>query len=186
MSALLPQHFAVTEAVVVAAGAFAMARTARINAWWAVGIAPFMLAALVGTIRISAGLAGDFELVHQFLSRAGAVFGLGCMIGVMAGRARWLAPVLGGAAGMLAVLIPGAMVPTFLLLTLVGAWLAYRVADGKALLVAASFTVLLIGRLATDPLRAAHPALAWHLFHLAVALWLVLLAIIVIPRLRAR
>ena len=186
MSALLPQQFAVTEAVVVAAGAFAMARTARINAWWAVGIAPFMLAALVGTIRINAGLAGDFELAHQFLSRAGAVFGLGCMIGVMAGRARWLAPVLGGVSGILAVLIPGAMVPTFLVLTLVGAWLAYRAADRQARLVAASFTVLLIGRLATDPLRAAHPALAWHLFHLAVALWLLLLAIIVIPRLRAR
>ena len=125
-------------------------------------------------------------MVHQFLSRAGAVFGLGCMVGVMAGRIPWLAPVLGGAAGILAVFIPGAMVPTFLALTLVGSWLVYRAVDGQAPLVAASFTVLLIGRLATDPLRAAHSALAWHLFHLAVAQWLVLLAIIVIPRLRAR
>jgi hypothetical protein len=182
---MLPAHFAATEAAVVIAGAFAMARTARINAWWCVGIAPFMLAALVGTIRISAGLAGDMELLHQLLSRAGALFGLGCMVGVMMGRPAWLPPLLGLAAGALAMLIPGAQVPAFAALFLTGSVLAYRSARGGAG-VAASFAVLLIGRLGTDVLRAAHPGFAWHGFHLAVALWLILVAHQVAPAFRAR
>ena len=44
---------------------------------------------------------------------------------------------------------------------------------GFAALIAA---LLVVARLATDPLRAAHPALAWHLFHVAAAAWLVLAA----------
>lgn len=185
MSALLPQHFALTEAAVVLAGVFSASTAARINKWWVVGMLPFMLAALVGTIRISAGLTGNIELLHQFLSRAGALFGVGCMVAVMAGRPAWLPPLLGLAAGTLAVLVPSAQVPAFAALFLAGSILAYRSARGGAW-VAAGFAVLLIGRLVTDPLRAAHPALAWHGFHLAVAVWLVLVAHQVAPAFRAR
>lgn len=182
MTVLLPQHYALTEAVAAVAGAFAIARTARVSPWFAAGLAPFALAALVGTIRISAGLAGSIEDIHQFLSRSGALFGLGCMVGVLAVRNAWLPPLLGVASAALAVLVPGAVSPAFIVLGLVGAVFAYRANPGRAPQTAASFAFLLVGRLATDPLRAAHPALAWHSFHLAVAIWLLLLAILVAPR----
>jgi hypothetical protein len=183
MSALLPQHFALSEAVVAAAGAFAIARAARVSPWFAAGLAPFALAALVGTIRIGAGLTGSIEDIHQFLSRSGALFGLGCLVGVLVARYRALPPLLGGAACALAFVVPSALTPLFAGLILLGAALAYRANPGSAKLAAASFAVLLIGRLATDPLRAAHPALAWHMFHLAVAFWLLLLAIHLVPSL---
>jgi hypothetical protein len=183
MTALLPQHFALSEAVVAAAGTFAIARAARVSPWFAAGLAPFALAALVGTIRISAGLTGPIEDIHQFLSRSGALFGLGCLVGALAVRHPVLPPLLGGAAFALAVVVPGALTPLFAGLILLGAAMAYRANPGRAKLAAASFVVLLVGRLATDPLRAAHPALAWHMFHLAVALWLLLLALVLVPNL---
>lgn len=181
MSGMLPQHYALTEAVVALAGVFAITHTVRASLWFAAGLAPFALAALVGTIRIGAGLTGSIEHVHQFLSRPGSLFGLGCLAGVMAARNAWLPPLLGLAAATLAVLVPGAVSPAFAAILLLGAVFAYRANPGKALLAAACFALLLIGRLATDPLRATLPALAWHSFHLAVAVWLLLLATVVLP-----
>ncbi len=180
MSVLLPQHYALTEAVVAVVGVFAIARATRVSRWFAAGIAPFALAALVGTIRISAGLTGSIEHIHQVLSRHGALFGLGCLVGVLAARNVWLPPALGVAAAALAVLAPGAVSPVFALLILLGAILAYRANSGRAPLAGASFAFLLIARLATDPLRATLPAFAWHSFHLAVALWLLLQATVVL------
>ena len=180
MNALVPQHYALSEAVVAVVGVFAIARATRVSYWFAAGIAPFALAALFGTIRISAGLTGSIEHIHQFLSRHGALFGLGCLVGVLAARNAWLPPALGAAAAALAVLAPGAVSPVFALLISLGAIFAYRANPGKAPLASASFAFLLVARLATDPLRATLPALAWHSFHLAVALWLFLQATVVL------
>ncbi|WP_353205486.1 hypothetical protein [Sphingomonas sp.] len=189
MSALLPQHYALTEAAVAAAGAYATTRSARARAWFAVGLAPFALAALVGTIRIAAGLTGPIEQIHGCLSRSGALFGLGCLAGVLVSRRGWLPPALGFAAVALTVVVPSATASAFVVLVVTGSVFAYRANPARAPLAAACFALLLIGRLATDPLRAALPALAWHAFHLAVAVWLLLLVAIVLPdrkRIRAR
>ncbi len=175
MSALLPQHFALTEALVAAAGAFGIARTARVSPWFALGLAPFACAGLIGAIRIGTGMTGAVEHLHQFLSRPGALFGLGCLLGALVGRKIWLPPLIGIVAAILAILIPAAGTPAFVALIVVGAMAAYRVDAGRGLFAAASFALLLVGRLATDPLRVAHPSLAWHLFHLSVALWLLLI-----------
>jgi hypothetical protein len=181
MSRLLPPHFALTEAAVALAGAFAIARVARVSPWFAVGLAPFTLAALVGTIRIGAGLIGSIEYIHQLLSRPGALFGLGCLLGVLVARHPVLPPLFGFAATLLAGVIPSAGTPLFKALILLGAASAYRANPGRALLAVASFSVLLIGRLATDPLRGPYPTFAWHSFHLTVAIWLLLLAFYVLP-----
>jgi hypothetical protein len=68
-----------------------------------------------------------------------------------------------------------------MVLVLAGSVFAYRANPTRAPLAAACFALLLIGRLGTDPLRATLPALAWHMFHLAVAIWLLLMVAIVLP-----
>ena len=181
MSALLPQHYALTEAAVLVAGSYAVMRSVHVRQWFAVGLAPFALAALVGTIRIGTGLTGWIEQIHAFLSRSGALFGLGCLLGVLASRRGWLPPALGFVAAALSVVVPVATAPAFMVLVLAGSVFAYRANPARAPLAAACFALLLISRLATDPLRATLPALAWHSFHLAVAIWLLLLLAIVLP-----
>jgi hypothetical protein len=181
MSALLPQHYALSEAAVLVAGSYAVMRSVRRRQWFAVGLAPFALAALVGTIRIGTGLTGRIEQTHIFLSRSGALFGLGCLVGVLASRRALLPPALGFAAVALTVVVPFATAPAFMVLVLAGSVFAYRANPTRAPLAAACFALLLIGRLGTDPLRATLPALAWHMFHLAVAIWLLLMVAIVLP-----
>ena len=181
MSALLPQHYALTEALVAAAGAIAIARTARVSPWFAIGLGPFAIAGLVGAIRIGAEVTGPIELLHQILSRPGALFGLGCLVGVLAGQTGWRPPFIGLAAAAIAVLEPVFGMSAFVGLILLGTVLAYRARPESAKLAASSFSLLLIGRLATDVLRSAHPALAWHMFHLVVAIWLLVLAAVVLP-----
>lgn len=172
MNVVMPQHYALTDAIVLTVGVFAIFLVTRVNRWLAVGLAPFVLAALVGTIRISVGLVGPIVTLHQFLSRTGAVFGLGCLVGALAVRSAWLPPALGLVAAVLVILAPGAATSIFAVLVVAGAVLAYRSCPDKALLAAASFSLLLVGRVVTDPLRSTSPALAWHMFHMAVALWL--------------
>jgi hypothetical protein len=181
MSGMLPQHYALTEAVVAVIGAYAVTRAARISPRFLAGLLPFALAGFVGTIRIGIGMTGSIEHIHQLFSRPGAVFGLGCLVGALAAGNAWLPPLLGVAAAALAILVPGTVPSAFAALVLVGAAFAYRGNPDRAPLAATSFAVLLIGRLVTDPLRAACPALAWHSFHLAVATWLLLLVIFVLP-----
>ena len=176
MSDLLPIHYALSEAAVVAAGSYAYIKTWPVNRWFAIGLAAVALGGLIGTIRIVAGLSGSIVSLHEFVSRIGALFGLGCICGAMLAPRPTLPPLLGLAAASLAFFVPALSTLLFGGLIFGGAVLAYRSAPSRKLLAAGSFAFLVCAALLSAPLRNTNPGLGWHVFHILVALWLILVA----------
>ena len=176
MSDILPIHYALSEAAIVAAGGYAVVKAWPVNRWFAIGVASAALAGLIGAIRIASGMTGSIIILHEFLSRIGAIFGLGCIFGVMLMRGQMLPPSLGLAAASLAILVPASTTPLFGAFILGGAVLAYRGARNRKLLAAGSFAFLVCAALFSAPLRITYPGFGWHVFHMLVALWFVLVA----------
>ncbi|OYY71798.1 hypothetical protein [Sphingomonas sp. 28-63-12] len=178
MTAALPLHYALTEAIVAAAGVIGIGQLMAISRSAALGLAPFALAGLIGAIQIAGGLTGPIVMVHAFLSRAGAVFGLGCLVAVLAHRRAPQPAAIGAAAAAAVIAFPAAGVAIFVVLILGGAVLTFRAAPHRRVMAAVGFALLLPAQQLTAALRPAHPAMAWHLFHVLVALWLVGIAAI--------
>lgn len=195
MSPILPTDYALSELLVAAAswagvaqlagrgscsdgGALAPLRLA------AIGLVPFGLAGLVGAVQIAGGFSGAIVAVHQALARPGTVLGLCCLIGALARLGTWQTLAVGGVLAVMAAAIPAVGVPLFVGLVLAGAALAFRVGAARRGIGAAGFAVLLGAQLLSGALRPAHPALAWHLFHALVALWLLIVAAIIRRALR--
>lgn len=176
MSDILPVHYALSEAAIVAASGYAVVKAWPVNRWFAIGLASVAVAGLIGAIRIATGMTGSIIILHEFLSRIGAIFGLGCIFGVMLMRGQMLPPLMGLAAASLAIFVPALTTPLFGAFILGGAILAYRSALNHKFLAAGSFAFLVCAALFSAPLRIAHPGLAWHVFHILVALWFVLVA----------
>jgi hypothetical protein len=179
VSDILPIHYALSEAAIVAAGGYAFAKAWPVNQWFAVGLAAVALAGLIAVIRIVVGMTGLIVTLHEFLSRIGAIFGLGCICGAMLVRGQMLPPLLGLAAATLVFFVPALGAPLFGILILGGAVLAYCAALKRKLLAAGSFAFLVCAALFSAPLRITHPGLGWHVFHVLVALWFVLVAMFV-------
>jgi hypothetical protein len=169
-------HYALSEAAIVAAGGYAIYKSWPVNRWFAIGLASVAIAGLVGTIRIATGMSGFIVTLHEFLSRPGAVFGLGCVFGAMLMRGQTLSPLLALTAASLVFCVPASTAPLFALLILGGAVLAFRAAPNRKLLAAGSFAFLLCATLFNAPLHATYPSIGWHVFHMIVALWFVLVA----------
>lgn len=176
MSDILPIDYALSEATIVAAGSYAFIKAWPINRWFAIGLAVVALAGLIGTIRIALGMTGSIVMLHEFLSRTGALFGLGCILGTMAMRGQVLPPVFGMAAASLAIFVPTSSAPLFGALILGGAALVYRGASNRKILATGSFAFLVCAALFSAPLRSTYPDIGWHVFHTLVAVWFVLVA----------
>lgn len=185
MTEILPKHYAVSEILLVAAAALAVARTWPLSRWFAAGLAVIGLAGLVAIIRILGELTGEAVVLHAFLSRTGSLFGLGCMAGALLHRGAVLPPVLGLAAAACALAVPAAAEAVFALVLVGGAAIAYRSAPRRKMLAAGAFAFLMVATLASMSLRAS-PALGWHVFHTLVAAWFVLVAVFVTGALPAR
>jgi len=180
MTAIFPLHYALSEALVAAAAALGISSLIPRNRLGAAGLLPFGLAGLIGAVQIAAGLTGFVATFHQFLSRSGAVFGLICLIDALMPQRDWRYPVAGLLAAGLVAALPVAGMPLFVLLMLGGVTLVYRRApDGSAVMAAAGFGLLVIAQVVAASLRPAHPDLAWHAFHVLVAAWLLIAAILV-------
>ncbi|MEN9717267.1 MAG: hypothetical protein RIQ99_145 [Pseudomonadota bacterium] len=174
-----PLHYALSEAVVAAAAALGITRLIPQNRLGALGLLPFGLAGLIGTIQIAADLTGSIAGFHQFLSRSGTVFGLICLIGAVLPRRDWRPVGIGLAAGALITALPVAGMPLFGVLMLSGTICVYRTAPkATALAAGAGFALLAAAQVIAASLRPTHPALAWHLFHIMVAAWLLIVAAI--------
>jgi hypothetical protein len=169
---LLPQHYALSEAVIVATGSIAVFRARSDRPWLALGLAPFILAGLIGTVRIGFALENaDLTALHQSVSRLGGLFGLGSLVGAL-WRQRVLDTVLLGLAALAAGwLAPALVVVLFITLSLAGAGLIWRQLGQNKWLNSFGFLLLVSAKLGGDSLRETHPDLAWHFFHLMVALW---------------
>jgi hypothetical protein len=182
MTNLLPMHYALSEAAIVAAGSYAFIKAWPVNRSFAIGLASVTLAGLIGTIRIVLGMSGSIVTLHEFLSRTGALFGLGCLVGAMLARGQTLPPLLALATASLVFFVPALTTPMFGALIITGAALAYRGTSDRRFLAAGSFAFLVCSALFSAPLRVAYPAIGWHLFHMLVALWFVLVvAFVTIP-----
>ena len=171
---MLPIHYALSEAAIVAAGGYAVVKAWPVNRWFAIGLAAIALAALIGVVRIATGMTGSIVILHEFLSRIGAIFGLGCIFAVMLMRGQMLPPLLGLAAASLAIFVPALTTPLFGAFILGGAFLSYRGAPNHKFLAAGSFAFLVCAALFNAPLRITYPGFGWHVFHILVAVWFVL------------
>lgn len=186
MIVIWPIHYALSEALIVVAAIFAIARIWHLNRWFAIGLAVVALAGLVGAIRIVGGMTGDIVILHDFLSRYGALFGLGCMVGALQGWQNPLPLILGLAAATMAMALPIAGPPIMAILLLGGAAFAYRGAPDTKLLAAISFGSLVLAPFASAPFRPNDLAVAWHMFHTLVAAWFVLVGVFVATSLAPR
>lgn len=177
MNPLLPAHYALSEGVLFMVTALAVWRLARVNWIVALGLAPFGLAGLAGTVRIAAGLSGMAPHVHRFLSQSGALFGLCCLVGAGLARPAWrhAAVGLGVTAIAMPILAPQASQILFIALVLIGSVVAANRPAGGAV-AAAGFALLLGAQMLNLALRPFHPDLAWHFFHLLVAYWVMIVA----------
>lgn len=176
MGDILPVHYALSEAALAAAGGYAFFRVWPVNRWFAIGLAAVALPGLIGTVRIAAGLSGPIVTLHEFLSRTGALFGLGCILGTLLMRGQLLPPLLGLVAASLAFFVPALTAPLFGALILGGAVSIYRAAPNRRVLAAGSFAFLVCAALFSAPFRIAHPGFGWHVFHMLVAFWFALVA----------
>ena len=181
MSDILPIHYALSEAAIVAAATYAVVLAWPVNRWIAIGLATMALAALIGVIRIAMGVSGFMITLHEFLSRYGALLGLGIIFGAMLVRGQMMQSqllplLLGLAAVSLVFFVPALATPLLGAFILGGAVLAYRAALDHRILAAASFAFLICAAFLSAPLRANYPAFGWHVFHMLVAAWFVLVA----------
>ncbi len=179
MPMIWPTHYALSEALIVVGAIIAIRRTWQLDRWFAIGLAVIALAGLIGAIRIVGGMTGNIVIIHDFLSRFGSLFGLGCMVGALLGWRTPHAPILGLTAAATALAVPVTGLPIMAALLLGGAVLAYRGAAGAKLLAAISFGSLVLAPLASAPFRPNDLAIAWHVFHTLVAAWFVLVGIYV-------
>ena len=181
MSDVLPLHYAMSEAAIVAAGAYAVVKAWPINRWFAVGLATMALAGLIGSIRIVLGVSGVIVTLHEFFSRFGALFGLGCIFATLLSREQVMRrqvhpPILGLAAASLVFFVPAFSAPLFGAFIIGGALLVFRAAPNRRFLAASSFAFLICSALFSAPLRITYPGFGWHVFHVLVAVWFVLVA----------
>ncbi|MFM7027170.1 MAG: hypothetical protein ACKOXK_00635 [Chakrabartia sp.] len=174
MMPLLPAHYAVSEALVALASAWGMAKLMPKNRLGALALLPFGLAGLLGVIRISAGPNGLIVPCHQFMSRSGAIFGLVCLLGGLSPQrdSRWIVAGLFVAASATA--LPAIGMPLFGLVMLAIGVQAYRLSPiDRPVFAVAGLALLPIAQLVAAPLRSSFPDIAWHLFHVLVAIWLI-------------
>lgn len=177
-----PAHYALSEAGLALVTAWTVWRLMpreRMAAW---ALVPFGLAALIGAVRLAAGITGPIIEIHQFVSRTGGLFGLAILVAVLAGLHDWRALACGVAAAALALTIPAIAQPLFVALIIAGMALAGRRAPENSALAAAGFSILLAAQLVSSGLRPAQPALAWHLFHVLVAVWVLAIGAVFRPR----
>lgn len=184
-------HYAISEALIVLAGLWAaprLYRQARRAAAFAIML--FSFAAFLGVIRFAFGWQAMAEM-HRL---AGTVGGLAAMMalvfemidrrGLSSGswRERYLltATLLLG----LAICLPGVRVPLFLLFSV--GFIVLVVKSAPLLGHRASLAGLMAGAMLVNVIlfrQAAwlSPAVAWHVFHVLVAVWLAALGVLLHP-----
>ncbi|WP_095012715.1 hypothetical protein [Tsuneonella mangrovi] len=180
----MPMHYAFSDAAVLAAGAWGAIRLwPHGHRLAALGMAGFSLAAAIGVIRFGSGEVESFAALHttasQVLGLAGSAALVGCLsIDSTTGRAAgaFAAAVVTAtvihrfAPLLMAPLVVGAITAGVLL----GTWRAAR--RKQQWFVPLGFAILLVDMLLVrrNPMLGAD--VAWHGYHLLIALGLLLIA----------
>jgi len=185
----MPLHYVITDALVlaVAAGGAGLLLRRR-QPLAAGGMLLFALAALLGVIRISTGAEG-LAPIHRLVSQAGGLIGLLLLLSALVSSRGWtgnpwpglLVAALGGG---LALLLPAAIAPVFLLGLVIATVLASTApCVWRFRLPAVIGSALMIPNLVLVRNSAAlGPDVSWHLYHLIVAAWLLAIALLLTAR----
>lgn len=179
----MPAHYAVSEALVVLAAAWAGWMLVRQGQRLAAGaVALFGVAALIGTVRFAGGLVEQLAPLHRLASQAGGLAGSLLLLLSLAPGAGlvlrpWIGAVLVVAVMGLAMAVPAAG-PLLIVAAVAvgGAILAVPTGEPTRRIVSAlAFGLMLADVTLVRSATGLGPATRWHLYHTVIALWLVLL-----------
>lgn len=187
---MMPLHYALTDGLVFVAAAW--------GAWHlmkagkpvgALGVALFGLAAAIGTVRVTSGLIEPLGVPHRFASQIGGLLGLLLLLWQIfkttVGPVRPLYGLIicAGAVG-LAILLPAAGAPIYILALLAGIALfgLNRLGGRPNIGAALGFGVMLPNVLFLRQSKFLGPDISWHLFHIFIAVWLVLTVLALTPK----
>ncbi|MEY2882624.1 MAG: hypothetical protein RL490_348 [Pseudomonadota bacterium] len=177
----MPLHYALTDGLVALVGLLgAIWLWRRGLALSAAGVALFGLAGAIGVVRITSGAIEALAGVHRFASQVGGLAGLWLITADIArshGRRLASPLIIIAAITALAVLVPASLPPLFILGLLAGVALLWfgNGTQQRAPLAALGFALMLPNVLFVRPAPLLTPDLRWHVYHLLVALWLMLI-----------
>lgn len=187
---MMPVHYALTDGLVFVIAAWGVWRFLKSGKpAGALGVALFGLAAAIGTVRVTSGLIEPLAAPHRFASQIGGLLGvlliLWQIFEATIGRAKPLPSVAAVvfAAG-LAVLIPGLGAPIYMLALVSGiALFGLNRLGGKPNIGAAlGFGLMLPNVLFLRQSSFLGPDLSWHLFHIFIAVWLIVTVLALTPK----
>ena len=187
---MMPLHYALTDGLVFIAAAW--------GAWHllkagkpvgALGVALFGLAAAIGTVRVTSGLIEPLAVSHRFASQIGGLLGLLLLLWqIFKTTVGPVRSVYGGAicvsAVVLAMTLPAAGAPIYVLALIAGIALfgLDRLGGRPNIGAALGFGVMLPNVLFLRQSQFLGPDISWHLFHIFIALWLVLTVLALTPK----
>jgi hypothetical protein len=152
-------------------------------------VALFGLAAAIGTVRVTSGLIEPLAVPHRFASQFGGLLGLLLLLWQIFKttlgpvRSVYGAAICISAVG-LAIILPAAGAPIYFL-ALVGGIALFgldRLGGKPNIGAALGFGVMLPNVLFLRQSKFLGPDLSWHLFHIVIALWLVLTVLALRPK----
>jgi hypothetical protein len=187
---MMPLHYALTDGMVFVAAAWGAWQLMRAGKpVGALGVALFGLAAAIGTVRVTSGLIEPLAVPHRFASQIGGLLGLLLLLWqIFKTTVGPVRSVYGAAicvsAVVLAITLPAARAPIYILALIAGiALFGLDRLSGKPNLGAAlGFGVMLPNVLFLRQSQFLGPDLSWHLFHIVIALWLMLTVLALTPR----
>lgn len=180
----MPMHYAISDALVVLAAAWGTWRLVQSGQpVAALGVALFGIAGAIGTIRLTSGLVEQMASVHRFASQIGGLAGIVFIVSEIArssglrhsAMAALLVTIM--LAGM-AIAVPTAGQISFLAVLLGGTALLWRGKGQERRNIGAAlcFGLMLPNVLLVRQSSYLGADVAWHLYHVIVALWLISIA----------
>lgn len=176
----MAQNYAISEALVVITGLYAAAKLAKDAKFvGAFSVFLFALAAAVGTIKFATGKIAELDQIHSALSQSGGLAGVVLILTQTAPRIGislvwWQSLAIAGLCVCLGLLMPiAAMIMFITALTASFAILLYAGFKTKSgLLGALGFGIMLPNVVLVRGSAALGPDLAFHAFHILIAIWL--------------
>jgi hypothetical protein len=179
----VPLHYALSDGLVGVLGMWGLWTLARRGqVLTGLGLGLFGLAGLIGLVRITSGLIEPLALLHKSVSQLGGLAGLVLILSGLIRHFGVRLPVpivlsFAATAMVIAYRMPVMGQGLFVALLLIGiGFLALAPGSiGLRIQSAITFGLMLPNVVLLRNAPALNPDLRWHVYHLVVALWLVLL-----------